>query len=303
MLAITCGSWIDLAMWSMNTTSTTTSTSTSAIVTVIDRCGTNSPWLPGADRDERQDRVDERRNKAPERDLGDPVANEVAQHARAELRGGERQRHDRDREHERHHRDHRRCDRGEDLPGGVRGAADHERREVKRPFVGRAIQCVGDGEQRHGQHDLDRRHQPQVRPQRLAPPRGREGEPGAHVSCTPCGRRRPSGGRLIGGRRSRGMAIRTATDHADQASRRTGAYHTVPARGYRGPAAASMRGRRVGGAGRPYEKCPLDRVGRDPARVLRSRAENQDLRGDALEQPSQVVVAQPARAGLRPRTR
>ena len=47
MLAITCGSWIDFAMWSMNTTSTPTSISTNAIVTVIDRCGTNSPCAPG----------------------------------------------------------------------------------------------------------------------------------------------------------------------------------------------------------------------------------------------------------------
>ncbi len=47
MLAITCGSWIDFAMWSMNRTSTPTSTTTRPIVTVIDRCGTNSPWAPG----------------------------------------------------------------------------------------------------------------------------------------------------------------------------------------------------------------------------------------------------------------
>ena len=46
MLPITCWSWIDLAMWSMKTISTPTSITTSAIVTVIERCGTNAPCAP-----------------------------------------------------------------------------------------------------------------------------------------------------------------------------------------------------------------------------------------------------------------
>ena len=38
---------------------------------------------------------------------------------------------------------------------------------------------------------------------------------------------------------------------------------------------------------------PADRVGGDPAGVLRGGPENQDLRRDALKQPCQIVVAQP----------
>ena len=47
MLAITCGSWIDLAMWSMKATRTTTSSRTRIIVAVIETWGTNSPCEPG----------------------------------------------------------------------------------------------------------------------------------------------------------------------------------------------------------------------------------------------------------------
>ena len=144
--------------------------------------GNEFPVSTRTDADEREDRVDERRDEAPERELRDPVADEVAQHARAELGGGERQRHDRDREDERHHGDHRSRDRGQDLPGRIGGAADEERRQLKRSVVGGPIQCVGAGEQRHRQHDLDRRHQPQIRAQRLATPCGGQRSRGSHDS-------------------------------------------------------------------------------------------------------------------------
>ena len=48
MLAITSGSWIDVATWWMKYTSTARSTSTSPNAIVMDRCGTKSPSVPCA---------------------------------------------------------------------------------------------------------------------------------------------------------------------------------------------------------------------------------------------------------------
>jgi hypothetical protein len=47
MLAITCGSWIDVAIWWMKKIRTPMSRTTSAIETVMERCGTKAPCAPG----------------------------------------------------------------------------------------------------------------------------------------------------------------------------------------------------------------------------------------------------------------
>jgi hypothetical protein len=52
-------------------------------------------------------RVDERRHEHAESDLGHPVLDEPAQHARGELAAGQLQGHDSDREHQAGERNHR----------------------------------------------------------------------------------------------------------------------------------------------------------------------------------------------------
>jgi len=125
---------------------------------------------PGADRDQHQDRIDERRDEGAKRQLGPPVADEVPQHAGPELGGRQCQGDQDDREHDTHDRDDRRRDRGQDLPGRVGGAADHPGRHGEGVVIGGPVDGGGGREQRDGRDDFNRWDQPQVRPQDFALP-------------------------------------------------------------------------------------------------------------------------------------
>ena len=127
--------------------STARSATISTSVTVMLMCGTNSPCRALADRPERQHRVDERGHERAERELRAPVADEVAQHAGAELGGGQGQRHDHDREDHADDRDDGRGDRGQDLPRGVGRPADRPAGHAEVAVVGGPVQRVGAGEQ------------------------------------------------------------------------------------------------------------------------------------------------------------
>ena len=105
------------------------------------------PVRSRTDRDEHEHRVDERGHERSERQLRAAVANEVAQHPRPELRRGEHQCHDRDREDDADHRDHGGGDRRQDLPGGVGGPADHPGRQPELAAVRGPVEGMGDGEQ------------------------------------------------------------------------------------------------------------------------------------------------------------
>ena len=130
----------------------------------------------GPDRGESQHRVDERGDERAERQLRASVADEVAQHPWPELGRGQRERHDHDREHDADDRDDRGRERRQDLPRGVGVAAIHPRGQRQVAVVGRPVDRVRQDEQEDGRDDLDGRHDPQVRAQRLAAPLGRERE-------------------------------------------------------------------------------------------------------------------------------
>ena len=125
-----------------------------------------------ADRDQHERRVDERRDERAEGDLRAAIPNEVPQHPRPELCRGQRQRHDRDREHHADHGDDRRGEGREDLTRGVGGAEDHPRWKRQAAVERGLIERVRGEVQRHGGDDFDRRDEPEVRPQRLPAPVG-----------------------------------------------------------------------------------------------------------------------------------
>jgi len=166
MLAITCGSWIDIAMWWMKDQHR----HREGHEPDCDRDRQVRNEVPartrGTDRDQHERRVHER----AERELRATVANESAKYPRPELRGGERQRHGRDREDYAHDRDHRRGQRREDLTRRVGGAEHHPRRKSQSAAERGLIERVRPEVQPDREDHLDAGHQPQVGPERSAAP-------------------------------------------------------------------------------------------------------------------------------------
>jgi hypothetical protein len=114
--------------------------------------------------DEHDQRVDEGRREDAERDLAPPIPQERPQHPGGELTAGELEDDDRDGEHQAGEGHHRRGDRGEDLLGAGRTAAEGQPvREGVLPVVDLHRDH---GEQRRA-HDEETRHEPQTGPQVL----------------------------------------------------------------------------------------------------------------------------------------
>ena len=165
---------------------------------MTDRCGTNGSGSVSETGLQYDDGVDEGRNEGAEHDLIDPVAHEAGDQARPELRGGERQRHQRHREHQARDADHRAGDRGQDLAGALRSDPQHP---AGRPSC-RAPRCRGRACRARAaprRRDHRRRHQPQVggqpvpeiaqvRPHR-APPARRHAAAAGHRALIGAGRR------------------------------------------------------------------------------------------------------------------
>ena len=123
-----------------------------------------------ADRDEREHGVEEGRHEGSQGQLAAPVSDEGAQHPRPELLGGERECHDHDREDDADYRDDCPGQGRQDLPGGVRRAADHPRRQTQLPVKGRLVDRYGDGEQGDRGQALDGGDEPEVGAERLLAP-------------------------------------------------------------------------------------------------------------------------------------
>ena len=98
-------------------------------------------------RTERQHGEEEARDKRAERDLHATVADEVAEHPRAELGRSEGERDDEDREHESDDRDHGGCDTDQDLPRRVGRSAVDPGGERQASGVRGLIDFVGDHEE------------------------------------------------------------------------------------------------------------------------------------------------------------
>ena len=141
------------------------------------------------DRDERHDRVDERRDEDPERDLGEPGAHEHPDRPRRVLAGGELDRHEGRGEHDAQEREHPGRDDGRQ---GRRGTtvADEE------PVVGDVEgERVVEGDGRHRGDECGEPEQARDGPQRARRPAA--GELADVVPVGP-GRGDPSRGRPTG---------------------------------------------------------------------------------------------------------
>ena len=113
------------------------------------------------DRDERQDRIDERGDEDPERDLVADVTDEVPHHARPELLRREREGHDRDREHDADDGDDGRSDPDEHLATRVRTACRDPERQGQVPVVDGPVDLERGEEQETGDEHEDGRHEPE----------------------------------------------------------------------------------------------------------------------------------------------
>ena len=124
------------------------------------------------DRPEGEDAEHEGGDEDAEGHLRADVTDEVAQHPRAELGGGQRQGDDGDREDHTDNGDHGRRDRRQDGAGGIRSTVVQPRGQRCRAIGVSPIDPEGHGEEDHRQEDEQGRNEPERRAQRLGPEGG-----------------------------------------------------------------------------------------------------------------------------------